>query len=77
LNPRYIIGLSPAVRKLTLTSGQEPFGHTGLAARLVLIQTTKEDSMANKEQKSNSNNKKEAKLSLKEKRLKKAEKKKA
>jgi hypothetical protein len=33
--------------------------------------------MANKEQKSNPNNKKEAKLSLKEKRLKKAEKKKA
>jgi hypothetical protein len=45
--------------------------------RLVLIPTTKEDTMANKEQKSNSNNKKEAKLSLKEKRLKKAEKKKA
>ena len=33
--------------------------------------------MANKEQKSNSNNKKEAKLSLKEKRLNKAEKKKS
>jgi hypothetical protein len=47
------------------------------SARLVLMQTTKEDTMANKEQKSNSNNKKEAKLSLKEKRLKKAEKKKA
>jgi hypothetical protein len=45
--------------------------------RLVLVPTTKEDTMANKEQKSNSNNKKEAKLSLKEKRLKKAEKKKA
>ena len=45
--------------------------------RLVLIWTTKEETMANKEQKSNSNNKKEAKLSLKEKRLKKAEKKKA
>jgi hypothetical protein len=45
--------------------------------RLVLNQNTKEDTMANKEQKSNPNNKKEAKLSLKEKRLKKAEKKKA
>ena len=33
--------------------------------------------MANKEQKSNTNNKKEAKLTLKEKRLKKAEKKKS
>jgi hypothetical protein len=50
---------------------------TSQPTRLVLISTTKEDTMANKEQKSNSNNKKEAKLSLKEKRLKKAEKKKA
>jgi len=51
--------------------------HVVQATRLVLNSTTKEDTMANKEQKSNSNNKKEAKLSLKEKRLKKAEKKKA
>jgi hypothetical protein len=51
--------------------------HAVQPTRLVLISTTKEDTMANKEQKSNSNNKKEAKLSLKEKRLKKAEKKKA
>jgi len=51
--------------------------HAVQPTRLVLTSTTKEDTMANKEQKSNSNNKKEAKLSLKEKRLKKAEKKKA
>jgi hypothetical protein len=51
--------------------------HTVQSVRLVFVYTTKEETMANKEQKSNSNNKKEAKLSLKEKRLKKAEKKKA
>jgi hypothetical protein len=51
--------------------------HPAISARVVFNQHTKEDTMANKEQKSNSNNKKEAKLSLKEKRLKKAEKKKA
>jgi hypothetical protein len=51
--------------------------HPAQPTRLVLTKTTKEDTMANKEQKSNPNNKKEAKLSLKEKRLKKAEKKKS
>jgi hypothetical protein len=61
----------------SLLNHPQHHNHPALPARLVLSTTTKEDTMANKEQKSNSNNKKEAKLSLKEKRLKKAEKKKA
>jgi len=64
----------PAVLPLNLL---QHHNQASQPTRLVLIQTTKEETMANKEQKSNSNNKKEAKLSLKEKRLKKAEKKKA